>query len=487
MGRTPTMLSLKPAIFRACLLALISAQGSFAATSHFRLSAAPGYRSRDVCPGRCSITGPASGNWSVYHNFDQIASCGETIFYDLTLMDRVDDQDTYHRIYACTSFGPDWGNLSPNTTNTTPAPSSNTTTATYQVGYLPNANGSAVASDAGIVIPQLRQYLANGFAPKNSPVILLASAGTASVGLYIGKGLQNENIGSSALQNLEDIALASDLNNTASLAMQYCPHNQTADHIFGFIATGNNTFGAVQDTLASWSNASCLSLTKASNLRGPIVLNTPLYHPTNATNSTGLNNSTSMGVNSTTATHDAKLSPRGQCSTVQVISGDSCASLAKKCHISGADFTKYNPGSDFCATLKPYQHVCCSAGTLPDFAPKQNSDGSCYTYKVVANDNCANLAAEYSLTNDKRESFNKKTWAWNGCSELFVGTVICLSTGTPPMPASLSNAVCGPQKPGTKKPPAGTDLSTLNPCPLNACCDVWGQVSVSPRSQILSS
>jgi GH18 family chitinase len=25
------------------------------------------------------------------------------------------------------------------------------------------------------------------------------------------------------------------------------------------------------------------------------------------------------------------------------------------------------------------------------------------------------------------------------------------------------------------KPPAGTALSTLNPCLLNACCDVWGQ------------
>ncbi|KAF7341759.1 Glycoside hydrolase family 18 protein [Mycena sanguinolenta] len=33
----------------------------------------------------------------------------------------------------------------------------------------------------------------------------------------------------------------------------------------------------------------------------------------------------------------------------------------------------------------------------------------------------------------------------------------------------------GPQVPGTVTPPAGTNLSTLNPCPLNACCDIWGQ------------
>ncbi|KAF2275938.1 glycoside hydrolase [Westerdykella ornata] len=43
------------------------------------------------------------------------------------------------------------------------------------------------------------------------------------------------------------------------------------------------------------------------------------------------------------------------------------------------------------------------------------------------------------------------------------------------MPAPIENAVCGPQKPGTPKPPTGTNLADLNPCPLNACCNVWGQ------------
>ncbi|KAJ7087999.1 glycoside hydrolase superfamily [Mycena belliarum] len=43
------------------------------------------------------------------------------------------------------------------------------------------------------------------------------------------------------------------------------------------------------------------------------------------------------------------------------------------------------------------------------------------------------------------------------------------------MPAPLANAVCGPQVPGTVKAAPGTNLSTLNPCPLNACCDIWGQ------------
>jgi hypothetical protein len=43
------------------------------------------------------------------------------------------------------------------------------------------------------------------------------------------------------------------------------------------------------------------------------------------------------------------------------------------------------------------------------------------------------------------------------------------------MPASIWNADCGPQVRGTQKPADGVDIATLNACPLNACCNVWGQ------------
>lgn len=47
------------------------------------------------------------------------------------------------------------------------------------------------------------------------------------------------------------------------------------------------------------------------------------------------------------------------------------------------------------------------------------------------------------------------------------------------MPAVISNAVCGPQVNGTATAPHGADLSTLNECPLNASCDIWGQCGVT--------
>jgi len=165
----------------------------------------------------------------------------------------------------------------------------------------------------------------------------------------------------------------------------------------------------------------------------------------------------------------------GTCSTVAVVSGDSCFSLAGKCGISPADFTTYNPSSTLCSTLQPGQIVCCSAGILPDLTPKPNADGSCATYVVVPGDFCALIASRNGLTVDKLEIYNKNTWGWTGCANLQAGVKMCLSTGTEPFPAPLPNTVCGPQVPGTVRSPFGEPLAIHNPCPLNACCDIWGQ------------
>ncbi|KAL4981202.1 hypothetical protein BDW66DRAFT_156278 [Aspergillus desertorum] len=142
-----------------------------------------------------------------------------------------------------------------------------------------------------------------------------------------------------------------------------------------------------------------------------------------------------------------------------------CASLATRCGITGAEFEKYNTKGDLCSTLTPGQHVCCSSGTLPSFAPSPNED----------DDSCSKIAATNDLTTEDLEDFNKNTWGWNGCDLLWVGVKMGLNTGKPPMPAPIANAICGPQVPGTKQPDDDTDLADLNPCPLNAFCNIWGQ------------
>jgi chitinase len=98
----------------------------------------------------------------------------------------------------------------------------------------------------------------------------------------------------------------------------------------------------------------------------------------------------------------------------------------------------------------------------------------------MSGDSCSTIAATYDLTLDDLADFNNNTWGWMGCTDLQAQSLICLSTGTPPMPAAIPNAVCGPQKPGTSPPAAEVDLASLNPCPLNACCDIFGQCGTTP-------
>lgn len=167
------------------------------------------------------------------------------------------------------------------------------------------------------------------------------------------------------------------------------------------------------------------------------------------------------------------------CTTIQVQYGDTCTSLATRCGIPAANFTDYNPSSTLCSTLTPGEHVCCSSGSLPDYTPSRNSDGSCYAYYVNAGVDCSYIAANYSITVDEIEVYNNNTWGWLGCAgtNLQAGENICLTPGTPPFPSPVPNAVCGPQVPNTTQPASSTvtDWALLNPCPLNACCDVWGQ------------
>ncbi|KAL7946058.1 glycoside hydrolase family 18 protein [Trichoderma barbatum] len=213
-----------------------------------------------------------------------------------------------------------------------------------------------------------------------------------------------------------------------------------------------NDFVTVQDSVRSWSKAKCVSTDNSTIVKTLMGLSIP-------TKSTKSKCSLARHAHS-------HLHSRSHCKTIKVVSGDSCANLATKCGISGATFQKYNSyDKKLCSTLAAEKPVCCSSGTLPDVRPKPKSSGD---------DTCADIAASYGLKVTDLDGFNKKTWGWNGCKTILVGQLICLSNGNPPVPAPVSNAVCEPTKPGTKSPPAGIDFVTPNPCPLKACCNIWG-------------
>ncbi|OLN96797.1 Killer toxin subunits alpha/beta 2 [Colletotrichum chlorophyti] len=416
----------------------------------------------DVCPARCVDAGPNPGNWSVYPNFNMIKRCQQTMFYGFSLYDPVDDTDSTHRIAACSSYGTDFINMKSEPVAARLLDAASPVDVEFELGWWHEGFGLATAAIQSLVA-QTREYIENGHGPSDRSFILYGRSGQATIGVYIGRGLLNQGLSASALKTFEDNFDTLGVT-TPSLAMQLCGPDYDGTQTFGVVVASNATFAPIQRAIKSWANATCLSFTDSTKFPGKATFTTPLLNGT-------------VTSNSTISARSGLLEARADCKTVQVESGNGCAELAVKCGISGANFEKYNPG--ICNKLKPKQHVCCSSGTLPDFRPKPQADGSCFAYDVQDNDNCANLGAEFGLTNEEIESFNKNTWGWSGCELLYAKTKMCLSKGTPPFPAPIPNAACGPQKPGSQPPTDGKNISDMNPCPLNACCNIWGQCGIT--------
>ena len=451
-------------------------------------------QTQDFCPGRCSDAGPDTDKWSVYPNFNLIKRCKETVFYGFNLYDSVDDRGSSHRIAACTSFGSDFDNMeaTPATARiSSSAEVAGPTQVKFELGSFEEGFGLAVAG-INALAKQMREYIEKGHADTTDrPFILYGRAGQASIGIYIGQGLLRQSLGESALRMFEDNF--DKLNVTSpSLAMQLCDDKSIGTHTFGVVVTSNATFAPIQNAIRSWADAKCLSFSESRDFAGTVTYTAPvidgrLANSTMGSNSTTGSNFTTKAISARAHSHahshvllhgDANiLEKRAECRSIQAQFGTGCPELAAMCGISANDFTKYN--SDLkCNDVKPKMWVCCSSGTLPDRRPKP-VNGKCFSYTVQDNDNCDNLAAEYGLTRKELEGFNKKTWGFSGCEPLFSKVVLCLSEGDPPFPNAIENAKCGPQKPGSKAPTDGSDIAEMNPCPLNACCNVWGQCGVN--------
>ncbi|KAM3064854.1 hypothetical protein ACMFMF_011694 [Clarireedia jacksonii] len=438
---------------------------------------APAFKTaRNRCPVTCSEAGEKPSNWTVYHSIDRLSLCDQPVLLDFAIYNPLNDPSTHVSIRSCSA-----------TDNTTMA---NTETLRRlrrdtAVSCVPAANdletqvsvqtksiGSASAnSDVVEASQQLLNYLSQTNNTDCKQTALFASSGKASVGLFAGSQVQAQGLHTTELQQLITTIQSSGV--ADSFLVQICASDgRGSDFALGIATSVDSGLDFVQNAVATWSNGSCVTAYKGKVMDlSTTSSNATLWVPAPSVNVTASNTT-----NSTTLAKRT-LYVRGDCTTVQVVSGDGCGSLATKCGISAADFTTYNPSTTLCSTLA----IGESAGTLPDLAPQKNSDGSCSSYALIADDTCDNLAATYTITTDNIETWNSETWGWHGCTDLQVGQIICLSTGTPPMPATLANAVCGPQVVGTLPPNASQTLSELNPCPLNACCDIWGQCGITDK------
>jgi hypothetical protein len=186
------------------------------------LASSPSYQNLGPCPEPYNVSGANPGNWSSYPEFQQIRKCLETMFYDFSLYDEVDDASGSHHINACSSFGPDFTALTNSkTASTTTAQSVNVD---FEIGWWNEGLGLA-ADSLRSLIAQMREYTDNGHGATNRSLIMFGQSGQATVGLFIGQGLLNQGLGASVMKLFED--KLDHLNvSTPSLAMQLYSHLQ---------------------------------------------------------------------------------------------------------------------------------------------------------------------------------------------------------------------------------------------------------------------
>ncbi|KAL2814551.1 hypothetical protein BDW59DRAFT_167109 [Aspergillus cavernicola] len=344
-------------------------------------------------------------------------------------------------------------------------------------------NGKGNATKAVTALEQLYAYELMNPSPCNETINFAYSDGVA-VGLYTGAGLHGQSVLVPVLKDLVKYVLNDGLPET--LVAQRCG-NSTARYSMGIFVSTTGDLTAAQKAVQAWRNNSCVASLEQTKTWIDITFPIPMYSQSSS-NPTTTNSTTRSSRQVRDAhshghphgyshTHLHRRDDSSTCSTVQVVSGDTCATLATECGITAAEFTTYNPSFTLCSSLTVGQHVCCSSGTLPDFSPQPDDDDNCYSYLVKEGDTCAALAAEYDLTVDEIESYNTDIWGWTGCDRVLTGAYLCLSEGWPPMPGIISNAVCGPQANGTATVPHGTDLSTLNPSPGTAANGTNGCIS----------
>lgn len=429
------------------------------------------------CPPPCQNTADHS-SWSLYRDASQLANCNQTILLDLNLNHGLDSGVLLSPIRACSvqqeaAVPVKRQSFSFSSSNGTNGTTFDAQSQIHDIQIIrwrsqdSSANGAAITAVTSALAQAVKSQKNSGTS------ILFAKLGQAIVGVYAGSQIDSQGLSGTIQQFAEREAGQQ----VAQTAAQLCDSESLGSQILGIFVDTTGDLGSVKAALGGWNNATCLGSGRGETETWPAVAIAMVPGKTIAVGPK--DGGTPGNSDSDNNNNNNNLVKRATCKYTQVVSGDGCYSVAQRCAITQAQLISYNNDANLCSDIQVGQYVCCSSGTLPDFTPQPNADGTCKSYTVKSGDYCAAIAQANTMTVAAIESRNKNTWGWAGCSYLLVGAVMCLSTGSPPMPGAVANSVCGPTVPGTARPADMSTLASLNPCPLNVCCDVWGQCGIT--------
>ncbi|KPM40729.1 hypothetical protein AK830_g5807 [Neonectria ditissima] len=429
------------------------------------------------CPQLCQDVGSDPSKWTQLHSWGELTGCSQPVLFGLNIENPPSEFATMQ-----TCAKPAGSTTKTRLDEASPVEAraaegsvliENNCGAEKATVKLSNSIGPAGVlkggNDVAVGARALAQYLSDG--ASCGPTILFAKSGSSVVGIYVGAEVQKASASSliTASSSYFQPSPTPDRQETLSTLshIPYIPFDKRTQTVGIFAVGAVKDLPQAQKAVKAWANGGCVAVSGQTSSEDVDlgVLVAPKVQKRD------------VELRSKIYSHHGHLIARADCKTTQVVSGDSCASLAKRCGVTTANFNKYNPAANFCSKLVVNQYVCCSAGTLPDRRPQPQKDGTCAIYAIKSGDSCYSMAQAYGLTENFIRDVNKLTWGWAGCYRLDLGQRICLSKGKTPMPKAITGAVCGPQVPGTGKPTTaknGWDVVNLNPCPLKACCSGFG-------------
>ncbi|CAN8098948.1 unnamed protein product [Discula destructiva] len=213
-----------------------------------------------------------------------------------------------------------------------------------------SGNG-VVDQEIGVLLDGMRRFFDD--ADNCDEKIVFGYHNGTAASLYVGSSLGKQTVNSA----LEPLArrLATDAIGNRAVA-ELCGGGRGLERVFGAAIHTSGDLAGVQRTAWQWSEGTCAVTGDLENASTPLVTQAFEIMQTNndTTNSISTHNETSALLSSRFASgskgmdswSDSSLGKRVVCRYVQVVSGDSCGSLASRCGISPADFTKFNPQAD---------------------------------------------------------------------------------------------------------------------------------------------
>ncbi|KAL4945992.1 hypothetical protein BDV06DRAFT_218701 [Aspergillus oleicola] len=449
--------------------------------------------SQPLCPAPCK--GDPS-KWTPYESLDTFKDCHHPVLLDFSSHASHGSPEAAFSIHACTvNDNPDTKSADSNLLFVNPSE-----TQTSLSTLADDDTGRSTLRQLNLLLDHVQ--MAMDQKPKLDTRSVAGRLRTIAVGVFSGSAVNNT-LAASVIENFRN---REDVLARRAAAIQLCGRDRDVDHTFGIALDTTGNTATVQQAIDLWSKARCLesdhavldardlsaieetlaSQESTDNLTVSAIRQPPrnVSLPTMEKPKQNAPVSVLRGVHRN-ASHSyltGGIEQQLTCVTETVKKGDTCGDLANRCNVSGDEFMQYNPQEGLCTWLRPGEEVCCSPRILKQGKPKMNPDGSCAAYLTTKEDTCASIASAHGLEEAKLSYFNDgRSWGWSGCNLIHAGLRICLSEGFPPLPAPRIGATCGPTVPGTEMPTDGTPLAALNPCPLNACCNILGNCGVSPE------